>query len=390
MRKAALTLTVILALSVLLMPRVQIAMSSSKTITVPDNYSTIQDAIDNANSGDTIFVKSGVYTGNLVINKSLALIGNNKDTTQIVGDKTGTTLLINHDDVTITGFTIKSPDGFLSMWDRKRGIHLLHASNCNISGNNVLRNEFNDGIWLYGASGNIISGNTVEGGHTGILIDHSSSNSIINNTVLANNAGIYLCNANFSSFQANLLINNDYGICIHLSNSNLFYANNITSNEAGVQFGGLTGIIEEDRVYTDNNIFHHNNFFDTQKNFNTWYTVVGVTYLDDGKEGNYYSDYAGEDRNHDGIGDSPYVIFQDTNRENTPRKDNHPLMFPVDTSALLLNPLPNPTPTPEPFPIALPIAIAILVIIVTITLVVVILKKRKQNTCENFRKGNMP
>lgn len=40
---------------------VKIAKAEPRTIIVPDDYSTIQSAINAANSGDTVFVKSGIY-----------------------------------------------------------------------------------------------------------------------------------------------------------------------------------------------------------------------------------------------------------------------------------------------------------------------------------------
>jgi len=69
---------------------------------------------------------------------------------------------------------------------------------------------------------------------------------------------------------------------------------------------------------SSNNSIYHNNFNNTQQvssdgtSTNVW---------DDGypSGGNYWSDYNGTDANHDGIGDSAYVI--DAN--NT---DNYPLM----------------------------------------------------------------
>ncbi|MCD6481001.1 MAG: hypothetical protein J7L31_01850, partial [Thermoplasmata archaeon] len=51
----------------------------------PENYSKIQNAIDNASDGDTVFVydDSSPYYENIVINKSINLVGENKDTTVI-------------------------------------------------------------------------------------------------------------------------------------------------------------------------------------------------------------------------------------------------------------------------------------------------------------------
>jgi len=77
----------------------------------PNNYSKIQDAVDNASDGDTIFVYSGIYRENIVINKSVFLIGEDKNTTIIVG-KEGLKTIINitANKVKIKGFTITNSD----------------------------------------------------------------------------------------------------------------------------------------------------------------------------------------------------------------------------------------------------------------------------------------
>ena len=60
---------------------------SSETLYVggsgPGNYTKIQDAIDDASDGDTVFVFSGIYNEFLSIDKSIQLIGEDKNTSII-------------------------------------------------------------------------------------------------------------------------------------------------------------------------------------------------------------------------------------------------------------------------------------------------------------------
>ncbi len=64
-------------------------VKSAKTITVPDDYPSIQAAVGNATQGDTVFVRKGSYTGGIALNKSITLKGEDAKSTIIVG---GTTL----------------------------------------------------------------------------------------------------------------------------------------------------------------------------------------------------------------------------------------------------------------------------------------------------------
>ncbi len=57
--------------------------AESNTIVVPDDYSSIQEAINNAIEGNTIFIKKGTYVENPVVNKSVSLIGEDRDSTVI-------------------------------------------------------------------------------------------------------------------------------------------------------------------------------------------------------------------------------------------------------------------------------------------------------------------
>ena len=78
----------------------------------PGNYSNIQDAIDNASNGDTVFVYSGVYIqiqGKkifILLGKSIHLIGENKNTTILRGNASSEEVRVYADNVEISGFTI--------------------------------------------------------------------------------------------------------------------------------------------------------------------------------------------------------------------------------------------------------------------------------------------
>ncbi|HID25329.1 MAG TPA: hypothetical protein EYP23_02545, partial [Thermoplasmata archaeon] len=78
--------------------------------TGPNNYTKIQDAIDNASSGDTVFVydDSSPYHENLFVNKTISLVGEDKNTTIIDGKKQGDVVYVSADSVNITGFTIRN------------------------------------------------------------------------------------------------------------------------------------------------------------------------------------------------------------------------------------------------------------------------------------------
>jgi hypothetical protein len=60
-RRATLALLAVLTLVFVSFPQIKVD-AQAKTIVVPDDYATIQEAIDNANEGDTIFFKVDCIT----------------------------------------------------------------------------------------------------------------------------------------------------------------------------------------------------------------------------------------------------------------------------------------------------------------------------------------
>jgi len=223
------------------------------TIVVPDDYGTIQDAVDSASSGDTVFVRSGTYIECVNINKSLSLIGENKADTIILGDWRlgGTVVLVCHDDIAIKGFTIQSiADNTHGV--SVRGVHLLQVRGCIVSDCSFSRVGL--GVWLYGSSENTIednfidgqqrrptvsinpnSGYTLLGGFDGIVLQDSSYNSILRNTL----TDVYFSGMVLSKSLGNNLtgnyVNTDYvGVNIGLSDNNTIAGNKISANRFGI------------------------------------------------------------------------------------------------------------------------------------------------------------
>lgn len=97
-------------------------------ITIPDDYSTIQEGLDNAKPDDKILVRSGVYKETIEIKTSgIYLHGENKFNTTIDGEKTSkSTITIFSPDVTVDGFSIINGDGEKAPWDTA-GVYILSS-----------------------------------------------------------------------------------------------------------------------------------------------------------------------------------------------------------------------------------------------------------------------
>jgi parallel beta-helix repeat protein len=77
----------------------------AETIFVPDDHPTVQQAVDNATSGDIIRINDGVYSGNVDIDVPLALIGNGTGYTTLSA-VTGNVLSLSGPDIMVRDLRI--------------------------------------------------------------------------------------------------------------------------------------------------------------------------------------------------------------------------------------------------------------------------------------------
>lgn len=254
----------------------------------PGNYTTIQAAVNAAISGDTVFVFAGVYAENVMVAKTLSLVGEGRDTTIIDGRALDTTLLVRADWVNVTGFTLRNSAAgavkagiLLSGAQHARvvgnnvsenlgqGVFLQYgvdrSGNSTIADNDVFRNEW-DGIKVW-TRDNVIANNTaVANRYMGINIGAPGYNRVLNNTVDSNrlqnlyvtsrqniisgnqvmrsaNLGIYVDTGTDNVVVRNTAVANIVGILLRAAHGNLVARNNASANtDSGIRLVlGSTG-----------------------------------------------------------------------------------------------------------------------------------------------------
>jgi parallel beta-helix repeat protein len=275
MNKPILLVAVILSAMVLLpfLPISQ-AQINLNNITNVNPGDSIQQAIYEANEGDTIIVSSGIYyEHNIIVNKSVTIVGANKETTIIDAEENpGAIFVIGADGVEIRNLTLQ---------------------------------------------------NTFSAAGYGISLD-SFRNAVVSDcTIKQCYQAVGLANGTDCTLARNVIKDNYYcGIYLHYYSSyNYIYGNSIKNNTIGVY---IDNVSKENRLY-------HNNFL----NNTNYYGGFGITanYWNETypSGGNFWSNYTGVDlysgfyqneTGSDGVGDKNYTIYGDT-------VDFYPLMAPV-------------------------------------------------------------
>ncbi len=213
-----------------------------------DHFAIIQNAIDNASSGDRIVVYDGIYYETIVIDKTLDLFGEEKDITIIDGGNSGDVITVTAADVDISTLTIrKSGNGnenavikvnadHCRIIDNSitSGKHAIYLNNCDdhIIYDNTIQNNNGDGVHLNRSDDNEITYNIITNNENGIFVYDSSSNTIAYNDGIKENGanGIFMNETCMNNDINNNNISENEANGIYLKN-HCDYNNNITSNQ---------------------------------------------------------------------------------------------------------------------------------------------------------------
>jgi parallel beta-helix repeat protein len=215
---------------------------SSTSIYVPVDYSTIQGSINAAYTGDTIFVSPGTYYENLVVNKTVSLIGENASTTVLNGGG-GTVITITANNSRIFGFTITKGG---------TGVY-IRGVNCTVENSNIVSNTYY-GIYLpfmveISRSGNwSILGNTITNNSlSGVVFAGAYSHictlnlEVFGNAITGSLSGIRIGWARNMNISKNTVSNNTYGIQMEICGAANITENILTHNTQAIYFKGLDG-----------------------------------------------------------------------------------------------------------------------------------------------------
>lgn len=335
--------------------------SKSRTVE-SSSVRDLQSVFDEAESGDTLFLKGLFKVSLLKVSKPLFIIGKDAEFVSKDGDEI---LVIASDSVLVKNIVFKDVEA--SFLKDRAAIRLLEVQQVQVDNNQFINTFF--GVYVQNSSNCIISNNTLQGKagdevHAGnaIHIWKAERIEVINNVAEGHRDGIYFEFVNQSFISGNISKNNmRYGLHFMFSNYDIYENNQFENNGSGVavmfskhirmlnntfkeNWGGASygillkeisdgvmkhnrfelntvGVYAEgaNRIQIDSNVFVRNgkaldikgNCMDNNilnNNFlgNTFEVLTNSKGNLNFFEGNYWGQYSGYDLNKDGVGDVPH------------------------------------------------------------------------------------
>lgn len=209
-------------------------------------------------------------------------------------------IIVGRDNIIIdgNGFALNGTGEYLA-----RGIDLTGRKNVTVT--NIKIQNFDYGVFLSAASNNTIYNNTFTDNHCGIWLEAASDGNIIYGNNLTKNKmyAIWLKESVENTISENIFTQHaNYTIYMRYANKTTITKNTIKNNNMGVFLYQST-----------DNTLYHNSFIDNKPTGHVSANLPNK--WDNGREGNYWSDYNGTDANGDGIGDTPYLIYKENETE---------------------------------------------------------------------------
>jgi nitrous oxidase accessory protein len=324
----------------------------------------IRDGIALAKGGDTLLVSAGNYReGNLIIEKSLVLIGENFPV--LDGENKFEILTIHAHHVVVKGFRFIDT-GIASINDLAAikileskfvkilnnqfensffGIYFASSSDCVVDRNQLTadaeaEHQIGNGIHLWKCHNMTISNNRIKGQRDGIYFEFVTNSLITNNYSEGNmRYGLHFMFSNDDEYRENTFINNGAGVAVMYTKGVKMINNTFEHNWGSSSYGLLLKDIRDSFVLgnvfkensvgifmegssrnqinknefvnngyalrlqasCDDNIFEQNNFRQ-----NTFDLVTNGSVVLNTIQSNYWDRYEGYDLNRDKVGDVPY------------------------------------------------------------------------------------
>ncbi len=194
------------------------------------DFRSIQEAVNNSSSGDTVIVMPGIYNESIIVNiTSLTIRSESKNSEILVKspEENKSIFLITANNVTLSGFNITRAKGNYTYYPS--GICLKNTRNCKITGNTLFENYL--GVYLVNADQNTISENLLFDSSI-YLNENSNVNNLRDNTL--EEGSISLSYSSYNTISENSLFNGS----ISMGESS---RNNLTNNtiEKGSIFLGV-------------------------------------------------------------------------------------------------------------------------------------------------------
>ena len=342
-------------------------LSQAATLVVTNSVS---DTLAHAQNGDALMlVGPKTFPEHVIITKSIRLLGTNSPVLDGGNTGTPLTIAATNVEVrglTIrnSGADLTAFDSGVMILSNNAtvadcriendafGIYLRGASNCRIERNQIIGvdgqppSKRGNGIHLWKTRGNEIVANHISGKRDGMYFSYADANLIAKNDVRETRFGIHYMYSHANRLLGNSLIANTVGATLMFSRDSLIRANIVVANRRhGIlfkqvdrshitdnfisghnrgffiqqatqnRFEGNTVATTDIGVYMSNcseqNVFVGNNFFaNTDQVWQPSDEVeagrLASNKFFENRRGNFWSDYTGVDRNHDGIGDTAY------------------------------------------------------------------------------------